>query len=133
MAMAYEVLVKNCDILRVIGCSLSQNDWNIISLLFNAQYKQYCYKKTCFKIELIMGPESCDRIIKEYSYLKNVFAIGYLTDGKFADYKDKNKITKGSELENFFKYWLKSKVLFHKSKNEFDYKGIGKALKEVIK
>jgi hypothetical protein len=34
--LAYELLA-NCDILRIVGCSLSQNDWNLISLIFNAQ------------------------------------------------------------------------------------------------
>ena len=36
---AYELLVR-CDILRIIGCSLSQNDIGLIDLLFKAHDKK---------------------------------------------------------------------------------------------
>ncbi|HLE17226.1 MAG TPA: hypothetical protein VI728_02965, partial [Syntrophales bacterium] len=53
MGLSYE-LISKCDVLRIIGCSLSQNDWNLISLIFSAQNNQYFFKSDCFKIELIM-------------------------------------------------------------------------------
>ena len=53
--LAYEALASKCNVLRIIGCSLSQNDWNMISLLFNSQYGQNLRYGSCFRIELIMG------------------------------------------------------------------------------
>ena len=130
--LAYELLLKRCDILRIIGCSLSQNDWNIISLLFNAQYKQFFHNKACFKIQLIMPPESGEEVVKEMSYFKNLIPIQYLSDGKqLADYK-KKKSERSPEMNNPFKYWLKAKVKYHINKQEFDLKTIGKTLKKII-
>jgi hypothetical protein len=129
--LAYELLLKRCDILRIIGCSLSQNDWNIISLLFNAQYKQFFHNKLCFKIQLIMPPEAGEEVAKEMSYFKNLFPIQYLTDGNFADYK-KDKSDRSSEMSNPFKYWIKAKVNYHINKKELDLKTIGKTLKKII-
>lgn len=121
MGLAYEVLSKQCDILRIIGCSLSQNDWNIVSLLFNAQYNQSFHNKTNFKIELIMDHDIGDRIKQEYSYLQNIVPIGYLTDGDFDAY-DVKKVERpvNSELNNPFKYWLKTKVQYHIRKQEIN-------------
>lgn len=131
MGLAYELLLRKCDILRIIGCSLSQNDWNIISLLFNAQYKQFFHKKVCFKIQLIMPPEYCKEITEEISYLRNIMPIQHLTDGKFADYK-KDKADWVSEMNNPFKYWIKTKTKYHINKKEFAIKNIGKTLEKII-
>ncbi len=113
MGLAFELLTKNCNILRIVGCSLSQNDWNLISLIFNAQSYQYQYnEKDCFKIELIIDQETGVNIKVNYSYLRNVFPIGYLTDSKrFQDYRYKKRKT--SEMNNPFKFWLKEKILSH--------------------
>jgi len=35
--IAYELLSRHCDVLRVVGSALTQNDWNILTLIFNAQ------------------------------------------------------------------------------------------------
>jgi hypothetical protein len=132
--LAYEALAKKCNVLRIIGCSLSQNDWNMISLLFNSQYSQYLQYGTCFKIELIMGQRQGEGIKNEYSYLQNIFPIGYLTDGKFDDYKKYNKhdppIT--SELSNPYLYWLKTKVQYHIKRNEFDLSDMGRTLNKIL-
>lgn len=58
----------NCDILRVVGCSLNRNDWQLISLLYstqrlNSQEKEYI-------IELINYQDVAADIKKEYSYLR---------------------------------------------------------------
>jgi hypothetical protein len=113
MGFAYELL-KMSDILRVIGCSLSQNDWNLISIIFNAQHNQYINTDKCFKIELIMDQDYCDKVIKEYSYLKNILPIGQLEDGLLDAYLSrKEERSKPSELDNPFEYWLKIKVNHH--------------------
>jgi hypothetical protein len=132
--LAYEVLARKCDVLRIIGCSLSQNDWNMISLLFDSQYSQYLRFGSCFKIELIMGQRQGEGIKDEYSYLQNIFPIGYLTDGKFDDYKNYSKqdppIT--SELSNPYLHWLKTKVQYHIKRNEFDLRVMGGTLNKIL-
>ncbi len=129
--LAYELLLRRCDILRIIGCSLSQNDWNIISLLFNAQYKQFFHNRQCFQIQLIMPPESGEEVVKGISYFKNLFPIQYLSDGKFADYK-KKKTERSPEMSNTFKYWIKAKIKYHINRGEFNLKTSGKTLKKII-
>lgn len=120
IGIAFEILSKKCDILRIIGCSLSQNDWNIVSLLFNAQYMQILFEGICFKIELIMDKDSCNRIIQECSYLQNIFPIQHLKDGDFDEYK-KEKQDQGKEVKNPFSYWLKTKAQYHKEKGDIDW------------
>ena len=132
MGLAFELLTKRCNILRIIGCSLSQNDWNLISLIFNAQSYQYQYNdKNCFKIELIIDQETGENIKENYSYLRNVFPIGYLTDSKrFSDYKDKKHVT--HEMHNPFKFWLKTKAQSHLKRKVFDFSNINDPLKKII-
>jgi hypothetical protein len=117
MGLAYDLLSFDCDILRIVGCSLSQNDWNILALLFNAQYNQLFYRNECFKIELIMTGKGCTTIKEECAYLHDVIPISFLTDGDFSRYK--GTVT-GSELDNPFKYWLREKIKYHQSRNEFN-------------
>ncbi|MDP3297463.1 MAG: hypothetical protein Q8N09_07735 [Thermodesulfovibrionia bacterium] len=130
--LAYELLTKKCNILRIIGCSLSQNDWDLISLIFSAQSYQYQYnEKSCFRIELIIDQATGENIKEDYSYLRNLFPIGYLTDGKrLADFKDKERIT--SEMNNPFKFWLKTKVQYHLDRKEFDFTKMNESLKKII-
>ena len=129
--LAYELLV-DCDILRIVGCSLSQNDWNLISLIFNAQNAQYIDSKSCFDIELIMEIDA-DSFKKENSYLKNVIPIGQLTDGDFSGYQvPGEERQRPSELDNPFEFWLKEKVSFHISQGEFDIGSAGNQLRKII-
>ncbi len=133
MGLAYELLVNECDVLRIIGCSLSQNDWNLISLLFNAQYKQYKSRRDNFKIELIMSNKASKFIEKEYSYLRNIIPITERKDGIFKDvFEKEDDFPVNSEVRNPFKYWLKNKVKHHISKKQFDSRNIGKTLKIIL-
>lgn len=130
--LAYELLV-DCDILRIVGCSLSQNDWNLLSLIFNAQNAQYIESKVCFKIELIMDIDNFDYFKKEISYLRNVIPISQLDDGDFSGYKiKKGERVRPSELDNPFEFWLKTKVNFHISEGQFDRGSIENPLKQII-
>jgi hypothetical protein len=132
MGLAYELLSKRCDILRVIGCSLNQNDWNVISLLFNSQYNQLLSKKSCYKIELIIDQPDGENVKKECSYLQNITPIAYLPDGYFGNYKEnkRKKLPKTSGLDNPFMYWLKTKTNYHLKKGEFNIKDC-KILKKI--
>ncbi len=64
-----------CDILRVIGCSLNRNDWELVSLLQTTQRFQSKHKR--FTIELIDYDEEGQKKKKDYPYLnlKTVFEI----------------------------------------------------------
>lgn len=63
-----------CDVLRIIGCSLSQNDWELISLLFTTQ-KQGTSQEPSYRIELIDYPDKCEEIEKQYRYFRNLTTI----------------------------------------------------------
>ncbi len=62
---AYEIL--NCDILRVVGCSLSANDMHLVSMIFRTQRLSGGGQN--YRIELIDYPESCCAIAERYRYL----------------------------------------------------------------
>ena len=57
----------DCDILRIIGCSLNRNDWHLVSLLYITQ-KLNTNKKE-FIIELINHIDGCKIIKRNYAYL----------------------------------------------------------------
>jgi hypothetical protein len=59
--------VLDCDILRVIGCSLSRNDWQLISLLHTTQ--QLRSEGKGYNIELIDYHDAGKRVCDMYSYL----------------------------------------------------------------
>jgi hypothetical protein len=122
--LAYEILAKQCDVLRVIGSSLTQNDWNVLSLIFNAQRHRELVKGAPFLIELVMPHDSGERLKQECSYLKNITPIGYLTDGQFGDYKEPN-LPPDDEKRNVFKYWLKEKIDHHRKRDEFGGEALG--------
>jgi hypothetical protein len=122
--LAYEILSKRCDVLRVVGSSLTQNDWNILSIIFNAQRHMELTKKSPFRVELIMPQEAGVEIAKDCSYLRNITPIGQLTEGNFADYKDedtagyRDEDTGSSDMKNPLFYYLKQKIQFHQRRRE---------------
>lgn len=115
--LAYEILAKQCDVLRVIGASLTQNDWNVLSLIFNAQRHNEFVKGTAFRIELIMPPSAGEYISKECSFLEKLIPIGFLTEGQFTEYKDPT-FGPESDLSNPFCYWLNEKTEHHRLRSE---------------
>ncbi len=116
LGVAYELLMLHCDILRVIGCSLNQNDWKVISLLFKTQ----CIRRTmCYDIELIQGQLSGEETKQRLGYLRNVKTIAEL-EGSFTDFFDQEPI-------NPYEDWLR-KIVDEKRLNE---KTFGKNLFEL--
>jgi hypothetical protein len=113
--LAYELLAKHCDVLRVVGSALTQNDWNVLSMIFNGQRHRELTKGAPFRIELIMPHDAGVAITRECAYLKHLTPIGFLTDGEFATYKDDpGAIT--SEMKNPLFYWMKEKIGFHQAR-----------------
>jgi hypothetical protein len=99
---ALEILLE-CDVLRVIGCSLSQNDLGIIDLLFKAHLKR---KKEPLVLQIIDFDPPDNRIKEQLGFFPRIERAGeiegaLIADGTITDY------TKGS---NPFKIWLKAKI-----------------------
>jgi hypothetical protein len=92
---AYEIL--DCDILRIVGCKLSQNDWGLISLLFNTQLRT----DDAYQIELITSHDSGLAIRSRNGFLKNVKALGELEGCQLI-------VKYGTQ--NVFESWLKNKI-----------------------
>jgi hypothetical protein len=88
---ALEALIE-CDILRVVGCSLSANDTHLIDLLFKAHLE----RTEAFDIEIIDQDLIGDQIRQRYGFLpriKSLVAIG----------------VPEREPENPFRSWLRYK------------------------
>ncbi|MEW6054635.1 MAG: hypothetical protein AB1552_12740 [Nitrospirota bacterium] len=63
---ASEILMR-CDILRIIGCSLSRNDWGLIPILYTVQ--RFNHTGKMIKIEIIDYPSVATAITHNYEYL----------------------------------------------------------------
>lgn len=118
-ALAYEFLAQHCDVLRVVGSALTQNDWNVLSMIFSAQRHRELTRGTPFRIELIMPQEAGESIVAECSYLKHLTPIGYLSEGAFAGYTDATSEEWSAEMSNPLFYWLKQKIGFHQNRGDF--------------
>jgi len=130
--LAYELLSKHCDVLRIVGSALTQNDWNVVSMIFNAQRHRELTNGVPFRIELIMHHQGGLAITKECSYLNDLTPIGYLTEGSFAGYKDDggdDAVT--SEMENPFFYWLKQKIQFHRAQGDLGEQPLEPPLRQI--
>jgi hypothetical protein len=103
---AFELL--NCDVLRIIGCNLSQNDWGLISLLFNSQLKQ----GGDYKIELIRSQKGGLETKKNHGYLKNVDVLGDLENCEDLVDPDNPDISP----DNVYYSWLRAKLGVHSGK-----------------
>ena len=63
--LAREML--SCDVLRIIGCRLGANDWDLISLLFTMQHVNLADRP---QIEVIDAPSHVKRLKESYPYLE---------------------------------------------------------------
>lgn len=115
--LAYELLARRCDVLRIVGTSLTQNDWNVLSLIFNAQRHREATRGHAFLIELIMPQDRGDELKRDCAYLKNLQPIGHLTDGHFAVYKT-GDISPESDMANPLAFWLNEKIEFHRLRGD---------------
>ena len=55
-----------CDILRVVGCRLGPNDWDLISLLFTMKHANIAHRP---RIEIIDAPKHANALKMSYPYL----------------------------------------------------------------
>jgi len=89
---ALETLI-GCDTLRVIGCSLSQNDFHLIDLLFKAHLE----RGNAFEMEIIAGDNIGEEIRRTYGFFPDIKS---LTEIKGILIPERNP-------ENPFKAWLR--------------------------
>lgn len=99
---AQKILI-DCDILRVVGSSLRNEDWTLISLIFTSQIES----KKVFNIELIVPDESASGvegqfrgIMQRLPFLSNLKPLRFLPG--FA----RDEIIE----KNVFHYWLLKKI-----------------------
>lgn len=99
---AFELLVK-CDILRIVGCSLNQNDVGLINLLFKAHFE----RMSKIKIEIIdfQTIGSDHPIKKNYGFFPGIINPLNIEDTLITDASISNYDT-----GNPFKIWLKAKA-----------------------
>jgi hypothetical protein len=94
-ARALEVLIE-CDTLRVIGCSLSQNDAHLIDLLFKAHLE----RGRAANIEIISSTVAGEAIKRNYGFVRGIKKLTE-TENSIAEENPKNP----------FKTWLKHKSI----------------------
>ena len=92
---AFEMLVE-CDTLRLIGCSLSQNDTHLIELLFKAQVES----GAGFGMEIIAPQSAGEDIRKTCGFFRRIETLNEIEGGLVAE---------ASPGSNAFKEWLKYK------------------------
>ena len=90
-------MLLECDELRIIGCSLSQNDWGLISLLFKTQQRT----NNNYEIHLITSQKTGEKIREKNGFLTNIKPLGEL-DGC------QDLVEFGSDSP--FEDWLRTKI-----------------------
>jgi hypothetical protein len=115
----------NCDILRIIGSSLTQTDWELVSLIHSTQ-RLRTDGSPPYTVEFIGLPNACERIKQDYPYLYpktyvdmdefKKFAVGtYMPEylGRLEppeEYKLKEVAKKIDDSKmNVFEHWLRTK------------------------
>jgi hypothetical protein len=73
--------VLDCDVLRIIGCRLSANDWDLVSLLFSTRLTRFSGKP--YTIEVIDAPSRAEQLQTDYPYLsvQSLFEIDGIGQG----------------------------------------------------
>jgi len=120
-----------CDVLRIIGCSLSKNDWNLIALLHTTNRLRNVTSQK-YEIEFIDYPQPFNRVKKDFpymeklkgpveivefqTYIKNERSIEYNTYNGETEYeKQINWLGDSNKLSiNIFEEWLRAKAYYLK-------------------
>jgi len=90
-------LLTRCDTLRVVGCSLSQNDSHLIDLLFKAQLE----RSAAFEIEVIAPVAAGTAIRENYGFFPKIKTLLEIEDHLIPE----------REPSNPYKTWLKYKSI----------------------
>jgi hypothetical protein len=93
-------ILTGCDILRVIGCSLSQNDIALIDLLFKAHLE----KAEAFELQIISSENTAAQIKNNYGFFPKITSLVAIEDN-LVPVPIRNNVD-----GNAFKIWLKAKA-----------------------
>jgi hypothetical protein len=93
---ALEVLI-GCDTLRVVGCSLSQNDAHFVDLLFKAHLERD--PEDVFEIEIVSSDAEGERIRQNYGFFPGILTLTKIEENLISD----------PDPPNPFKTWLARK------------------------
>ena len=116
-----------CDILRVVGCRLGPNDWDLISLLFTMRHSGKGQRP---RIEIINSPAQAMELKKSYEYLDllSILEIEHLggifiseitsrPDKEFDDFDEEEREdilrSFNEKPQNWFQFWLTRKIDMH--------------------
>jgi hypothetical protein len=115
---ASEYLME-CDVVRIVGCSLSRNDWGLIPILYTAQ--RFADRSSQLEIEIIDFLQTGKAIKDNYSYLNvkditEIKEVTYFYKQQFSGSSDE-ELKKEMESEfsgkdkmNPFRAWLDAKI-----------------------
>lgn len=114
----------DCDVLRIIGCGLSPNDWDLISLLFNTRLSNS--RDQSYPIEVIDSPSSAQNLSREFPYLdiRSVLEIDGIGPNLVSEFlggdprpfnslspREKDELLQKTDgSHNWFKIWLTQKA-----------------------
>ncbi len=94
--LALEVLI-GCDTLRIVGCSLTQNDTHLVDLLFKAHLERN--PECVLNIEIVSGERAGEAIRENYGFFPGIRTLTTIERNLIAD----------PDPENAFKMWLARK------------------------
>ena len=119
--LAREML--SCDVLRVIGCRLAANDWDLISLLFTMRHVNLADRP---QIEVIDAPLHVKRVKESFPYLEvlSILEIEPIGSQLVAEFGSREPqpfldLTEDQQQQivdtaglghNWFEVWLRAKV-----------------------
>ena len=115
----------DCDVFRVVGCNLSGNDWDLVSMLFRTKHGHASNR--IYEIELIDIPRRARQIQRQFPYLKiksllDLDGIGEVIVSEMLDTTqqkfdtlaepDQERVLEAVDrrISNPFFYWLKLKA-----------------------
>jgi hypothetical protein len=117
--LAREML--DCDVLRIVGCRLSPNDWDLISLLFSTRLTSA--EGLTYSVELINSPEHARNLALKYPYLsiRSVLELDEIgpqlvceliggeprSYDSLAEDEKETVRNKADTVSNWFRLWLK--------------------------
>jgi SIR2-like domain len=94
---ALEILI-GCDTLRVVGCSLSQNDTHLVDLLFKAHLERN--PGNLLSMEIISSEAAGERIRQNYGFFPGIRTLARIEENLIGD----------ADPPNAFKTWLARKT-----------------------
>ncbi|HKP90725.1 MAG TPA: hypothetical protein VJT75_12230 [Thermoleophilaceae bacterium] len=114
----------DCDVLRIIGCNLGPNDWDLVSLLFTTMHGRESGRP--YEIEVIGRPNGAARMSETFPYLDVCPLLELPEIGaqfiaevlgsepqEFADLDETEQgraiEAAGSKISNPFQHWLRLK------------------------